>query len=54
MVVGNYQSEKTGLESDLNQVLILDKKGETLKSDLMSKYDIARIIFEKVMSSLNL
>lgn len=48
IVANNVLEEGIGFGSDFNQVSIIDKKGEVLQTEKMSKREISEIILDKV------
>jgi phosphopantothenoylcysteine decarboxylase/phosphopantothenate--cysteine ligase len=45
-IVLNMVNENTGFQSETNKIVILDKKGQKIESDLKSKSDIAVYLLE--------
>lgn len=48
IVANNVGEEGIGFESDINQVSIINRKGEVLKTEKMSKREISGIILDKL------
>lgn len=49
LIVANDVSQPgLGFESDLNQVLIIDRKGNSLETEVLSKREISRLILDRV------
>ena len=48
IIANDVSGKKTGFESDFNQVILIDKEGNTQKFPKMSKSEVARKILDRI------
>ena len=55
LIVGNNISAKNGgFQSDLNQVIVIDRQGSVEEFPLLSKVEVARILWDRIEGKLNI
>lgn len=53
IVANDITASDSGFASDNNQVVLIDREGQVERLELMSKYDVANHILDKILSYLN-